>query len=297
MMEGSVRSTTVLAAIVLLAFTPSSAAASGHGPLFAAATPTLGKGAWQFDQAWMVQSVGGDESGGQILRSMIGVGITERVQVSVSAPVPLVDASMPPFGRMMSSMSFGHDVEILGGWRFQTHPVGLGARFESTVFAGGSVPLTSTVSGLKTAPAAYVAVTTGYASRSQYVWVGVSHNHTGANDGDRIGRVTTVTAVYGYRPPQWRLDYPRPDLRFFVEAVSDSTTTARLANAAVPNTGGHVTLVGPSMLLLYKAYALEGGILFPVYEQLNGAQPSERFRLGVNFTYFFWPGSAKGHRP
>jgi hypothetical protein len=34
---------------------------------------------------------------------MIGVGITERVQVSVSAPVPLVDPTMPPFGRMMSS--------------------------------------------------------------------------------------------------------------------------------------------------------------------------------------------------
>jgi hypothetical protein len=81
-----------------------------------------------------------------------------------------------------------------------------------------------------------------------------------------------------------------------VEATSDSTSHASRANAAVPDTGGYVALVGPSMLLLYKAYALEAG-MFPVYERLNGTQPPERFRLGVNFTYFFWPGSGKGHRP
>jgi hypothetical protein len=285
------------AALLAVALTARPAAASGHGPLFGAATPTLGRGGWQFDQAWMVQSVNGDDLGGQLLRSMIGVGITERVQISVSAPLPLVNATMLPFGRMMSSMSFGRDVEILGGWRFQTRPIGLGARLESTVFAGGSVPLTSEVEGLQTAPAAYVAVTTGYASRSQYIWVGVSHNHAGTDEGDRLGNVTTVTAVYGYRPPQWRRDYPRPDLRLFVEAVADSTSRAVQAGSSLPDSGGQVALVGPSMLLLYKAYAFEAGILFPVYEELHGTQPSERFRFGMNFTYFFWPGSGKEHRP
>lgn len=282
-------------ALLVIALTSAPAAASGHGPLFCAATPTLGRGGWQFDQAWMVQSMEGDESGGQLLRSMLSVGITERIQVSVSAPVPLVDATMPPFGRMMSSMSFGRDVEMIGGWRFQARPVGVGGRLESTVFAGGSVPLVSEVSGLETAPAGFVAVTTGYASRSQYIWVGVSHNHTGTDSGDRLGSVTTVSAVYGYRPPQWRRDYPRPDLRLFVEAVSDSTDRAVQSGSTVPDSGGHVVLVGPSMLLLYKAYAFEAGIQFPVYEKLNGSQPSERFRFGMNFTYFFWPGSGKGH--
>ena len=50
------------------------------------------------------------------------------------------------------------------------------------------------------------------------------------------------------------------------------------------------------MLLLYKAYGIEGGVLFPVNQQVNGIQPTERFRFGLNFTYFFWPGSGKGHR-
>ena len=49
------------------------------------------------------------------------------------------------------------------------------------------------------------------------------------------------------------------------------------------------------MLLLYKAYALEGGMLFPVYQQTKGSEPEERFRFGVNFTYFFFPGKGKGH--
>jgi hypothetical protein len=62
------------------------------------------------------------------------------------------------------------------------------------------------------------------------------------------------------------------------------------------NTGGHVTLLGPTMLLLYKAYGIEGGALFPVTQHVNGVQPTERVRFAINFTYFFWPGSGKGHR-
>jgi hypothetical protein len=61
------------------------------------------------------------------------------------------------------------------------------------------------------------------------------------------------------------------------------------------NTGGHVALAGPTLLLLYKAYGVEGGMLFPVYQRTNGAQPKERFRFGLNFTYFFWPGKGQGH--
>ena len=48
-------------------------------------------------------------------------------------------------------MSFNRDLEVLGGWRFQTRPVGLGARFESTVYVGGTIPLTSHVADLNTA--------------------------------------------------------------------------------------------------------------------------------------------------
>src|SRR5262249_2749833 len=113
--------------------------------------------------------------------------------------------------------------------------------------------------------------------------------------GDQVGRVTSFSVVYGYRPRPWRTEYPKPDLRFFVEAVSDSTSRARHLNRQMANSGGRVALVGPTFLLLYKAYGVDGGALFPFYQRLNGNQPTERFRFGVNFTYFFWPGGHKGH--
>ena len=61
-------------------------AASGHGPVFGGATPTLGKGGWSFDQAWMGRRdrTGDDD---QMLRSMVGFGITEDLQISASLPV------------------------------------------------------------------------------------------------------------------------------------------------------------------------------------------------------------------
>jgi hypothetical protein len=77
-------------------------------------------------------------------------------------------------------------------------------------------------------------------------------------------------------------------LRFFVETVGEVTGRARHGGTTMADTGGHVLLTGPTALLLYKAYGIEGGVLLPVYQRTNGRQPRERFRFGVNFTYFFW---------
>jgi len=86
--------------------------ASGHGPVFGAATPTLGKGGWAFDQAWMGQVMDGPADTSAILRSMIGFGITERLQISGSLPVPLTKADAMPSGRMMAMMSGASDFEL-----------------------------------------------------------------------------------------------------------------------------------------------------------------------------------------
>ena len=74
------------------------------------------------------------------------------------------------------------------------------------------------------------------------------------------------SAVYGYRPPFLRVDYPKPDLRFFVEAVGEHTARG-LHHGFESSSGGDSILVGPTALLLYKQYGLEAGILFPVYQQ------------------------------
>ena len=56
--------------------------ASGHGPVFGAATPTLGKGGWSFDQALNGQAMDGSGDTSALLRSMISFGITEKLQIS-----------------------------------------------------------------------------------------------------------------------------------------------------------------------------------------------------------------------
>jgi hypothetical protein len=267
--------------------------ASGHGPVFGAATPTLGKGGWSFDQAWMGQMVDGPDT--TALRSMISFGITERIQISGSVPIPLGGTNGMPSGRMMAMMSGNPDAESLLAWRFQTRPVGEGARLESTAYIGGLFPLDSERAGISSSPAALVSLASGYASRSHYFWAGATHVHYTQRAGDRLGSVASFTAVYGYRPPAWRKDYPKPDLRFFIEAAGDVTGKSLHNGRPMADTGSRVVLVGPTLLLLYKAYAIEGGVLFPVYQQNRPMQQDERFRFGLNFTYFFWPSKGKGH--
>jgi hypothetical protein len=260
--------------------------ASGHGPVFGGATPTLGKGGWQFDQAWMGRST--EEAVEQTLRSMISFGITERVQISASVPVPLTKGVQSPTGRMTASMSDAPNLEATGAWRFHVKPVGHGARLESTVFAGASIPTEARRGGIRSGPAASVAVASGYASRVHYFWAGAGYEKRIARGGDQWGDVGYYSLVYGYRPPFLQLDYPKPDLRFFVEAQGESNGRTRTGGLRNTNSGGRILLVGPTTLLLYKQYGLEGGILFPVYQRPNGLQERERYRLVVNASYFFW---------
>ena len=278
----------VVAMLLVGASLPRAALASGHGPVFGAATPTLGKGGWSFDQVWMGRTGDAPDTTDQMLRSMISFGVTKDFQISASLPIGLTTSSHMPMGRMMAMMSGNEEFEALGGWRFHGRPVGEGGRFESTVYFGATVPLESERAGIRTAPSAYTSIATGYASRAHYFWVGGGYQKHGSDSGDRLGDVKSYSVVYGYRPRALRLDYPKPDLRFFVESVGEITGRARHGGSAMSDTGGHVLMVGPTALLLYKAYGIEGGMLFPVYQRTNGAQPAERFRFGVNVSYFFW---------
>ena len=276
-----------MAIFALIVAAQSTVSATGHGPVFGGATPVLGRNGWQFDQAWMGRRdrTGDDD---QMLRSMIGYGITEDLQISASLPIQLATSRTQPLGRMTAMMSGSKDLEALVGWRVHRRTVGEGARFETTVYAGGALPLESRRAGIRTAPSAYLAAASGYASRAHYFWLGGSYNRPLDDDGDRIGDVKSLSVVYGYRPPALRLDYPKPDLRFFVEALGEITGRSRHHGVPMADSGGRAILVGPTTLLLYKEYGVSGGVLFPAYQRTNGAQPKERLRFGLNFSYFFW---------
>jgi hypothetical protein len=278
----------VLIAALLIAGLPRFAAASGHGPVFGAATPTLGKGGWQLDQAWLGRLVEGPGTDEQTLRTMISFGITEDLQISGSVPIVLDSSPLMPRGRVTAMMSTAREAEAIGAWRFHRRASSAGARFESTVSGGFSVPLEEfTPDGMQAAPGVHVSIATGYASRVHYAWLGGGYQHHAKKGNDQMGDVVFITGVYGYRPPALRLDYPKPDLRFFVEAMGERTARGLHHGLEFIRSGGTAVFVGPTALLLYKAYGLEGGVMFPVYQNSNGAQ-AERVRIGVNVSYFFW---------
>jgi hypothetical protein len=219
---------------------------------------------------------------------MISYGVTEDIQISGSLPISLQRSPYMQRGRLTAPMSSAKDVEGLFSWRFHRRVLGAGSRVESTLTAGAAAPLEQYGSdGMKAAPSAHISAATGYISRAHYFWVGGGYHWHSQRALDRMGDVTFLTAVYGHRPGFLRWDYPKPDLRFLVEAVVEHTKRARHHGFEVLASGGRTAFIGPSALLLYKAFGAEAGLLLPVYQD-NDFLPRERFRFAANVSYFFW---------
>ena len=274
-----------LLAIACASAMASPVAAAGHGPVFGGATPTLGRGGWSLDEAWTGRFCSADQPSDQMFRTMLSYGATENLQIAVSVPLPISTGTLPPT-RMMSLMSSTTELEGIAGWRFQRRDVGVGGRQESTVYIGGTAPLTSTVNGIALGPSLYVSAATGYASRAQYAWASAGLQQYASRDGEQIGSSRFASVVYGYRPPFLRVEPPKPDLRFFVEGTYEhrDASTPNLSASPASNT----LFVGPTFLLLYKAYGLSGGALLPTYSDVSAAFPHERVRIAINVSYFFW---------
>jgi hypothetical protein len=258
--------------------------ASGHGPVFGAATPTLGRGGWSIDQAYTFRGGDGeDPPSQQMFKTMVSFGITETVQVSASVPVAMSDGLMP--SRMMSAMSSERELEGLLAYRFQHRVIGIGGRQESTLYVGGTVPTEDRRAGLPVGASIVIEAATGYASRAHYVWVGGGLQHFVENDNARLAASRFATFVYGYRPPPLQVEAGKPDLRFFVEMTAEDRTNGRVSGVELED-GSRTVFLGPTSLLVYKAIAVEGGVLFPLYQRTQQAR--ERMRVAVNFAYFFW---------
>lgn len=275
-MAPSLRRLPVIVVVIAAMAMPIDANASGHGPVFGAATPTLGRGAFSVDQAWTMRL--GDGRDEQMLKTMVTFGITEVWQLSASIPEVMSETTLTP-ARMMSAMSNDREVEALLGYRLQSTPVGLGGRRESTLYVGGTVP-TDADRG-----ASFVITgATGYAGRAHYIWVGGGLQQYVERHSRREGASRTITAVYGYRPPPLRTEAGRPDLRFFVEATFEDRSA--LEDRGVKMQPGSRTLfIGPTSLLVYKAIAVEGGIQWAAVQR---GTVNERARVAVNFTYFWF---------
>ncbi|MBI2970011.1 MAG: hypothetical protein HYY36_04660 [Gammaproteobacteria bacterium] len=261
-------------------------AAEGHGPAFGLATPTLARGQWSSDTvAMQLQTEQGDT---WMFREMLGYGITEDLQLSLSFPFARTDRlDDPPRTRVGSMMGAFGDVEGSLLWRFQRTAPAVGVRWESALLAGISAPAEGGRGGVAVGPALHLGAVTGYASRTVYWWLGGGAQLYAEDDGDELGNLYYMSGVFGWRPPLFRRDYPRPDWRLFVEALAEFADRNEIKSRADPDSGGQKILLGPSVLGLYGRWGMEAGVLFPVAEDLNGDQPEEDYRLKLVFTYWF----------
>jgi hypothetical protein len=166
--------TTAACLAAALCALPQAAFASGHGPVFGATTPTLGKGGWSLDTAWTMRA-GEPEGSEQMLKSII----TENLQLSASLPTR----------------------------RRQCSPA---------------------------------------ARRS--------------------------------RPPGAEIDS---------QPTAEDRQQDRVGGVGQP-TGARSVFVGPTTLILYKAFAFEAGVLFPAYQHVDAGRTKERLRVAANVSYFFW---------
>jgi len=279
----------VIQLVFLMSLAPASLLASGHGPVFGHATPTLGRGAWETDLVLMTRP---GEQTPAMLMGFLGYGLTENVQLSVAGPASLKRASLPA-ARLTSMMGANLDVQPMVAWRFHRQDVNVGRRFESTAYFSGLFPTDSTRGGVRTDPGFYAAVATGYVSRSHYLWAGIGYQRYGADGGDRLSDLVTYSGVWAWRPPLLRRDYPEWDWRFMAEFVGEGMGRVRRGGLSVVDSGGHQMFLGPTVLGLYRDWGVSGGVLFPAYRNLNGTQPRESARVVVTLTYFFWPGGRK----
>lgn len=276
----------IVLAIVLGA---AAARAEGHGPTFGLATPTLARGQWSSDTVAMQMQT---EAGGTLMfREMLGYGITEDLQAILTVPAGRSGERlmMPPRTRVGSMMGAFDDIEASLLWRFQRTAPAIGVRRESALLAGISRPDDANAMRGDTAVGTglNIAVVTGYASRAVYAWAGAGMQRYTRKDGDELGALYYLSGVFGWRPPFFQHDYPKPDWRVFIEGLMEIAERNRVNGSSDADSGGRKLLLGPSVLGLYGRWGIEAGVLWPVRQSLNGNQPEERYRAKLIFTYWF----------
>ena len=276
----------IFTAVAALWVMPSLIYASGHGPVFALATPTNPQGGFSFDTSFMGRYGG---SSGTMYRGTLGYGITENLKVSVSGPLLLQTDAFTP-SRTAAFTPMGGDFEALGLWRFQRKDFGVGKRFETTAIGGLLVPGpqadSGVMKGMKSRPGGLVGVVSGVTSRSHYVWVGTSYQRYAAVAGDRRNDLLFYTFAYAYRPERLRKDKGW-DWRVFGECTGERLGALERTGADVPGSRSNQVFVGPTTLGVYKNYAVSGGVQFAVYQNVGPIYPRERVRVALNFTWFF----------
>ena len=259
--------------------------AQGHGPLFGLQTPTLAQGGVDFNAAAMSIATENEES--YMLRYIWSYGLTEDLQLNITTPTVISRLNNSPRTRGNSNMPANGDIEASVWYRIFSSAFSVGKRFESTAIVSASAPTEESRGGTNVGNSIHAAISTGYASRTWYVWVGGGYQYYFEKDREQLGDLPYASLVVGYRPNIFMGDYPKPDWRIFVESLAEFPGTNKLEEE-IPTLDerGRKVMVGPSFLGLYGAWGVSFGALFPVYQDVNQSFNKEKYRLSMNLSYW-----------
>lgn len=289
--------------------------ADGHGPEFGYSTTTLGAGDYSIGSSFMWRS------GVPMLGPMLSYGITENLQLSASAPFHLRHGDHRT-GRFSALMPGQPEVELLLAWRFYHSLTGVGTRNEATAYGGVSELTQHYTDGVPMARQIgfYSAIAAGHVSRRYDVWAGAGYQryeNFSSNEPDHQSNTFLSSLTLGWRPWLFNNSKSKTDLRFFLEttgervglaylnvpngttvighqheqlAAADASTNepSPFTKIVLPNTGGTALFSGPTFLWTCGSLAYQAGILLPLYDQPNGTQKHERYRVGAGITYYFF---------
>jgi hypothetical protein len=277
----------VLACVVLMTNT---AFAADHGPVFSYATPVNSEREFSFDTGIFgrVGSLGTQLSTG----SGFGYGLTPQITLNAVIPAMFGSDDLPE-SRLMS----GGEWSAGASWRFLHSITSVGKRIESTASLAVVVPGPQQDSGvlanLHRAPGVAGTIATGFASRSQYLWLGGGYTRFAEASQDRRPDTLSWSAVYGYRPPALRRGVDQWDYRGFAELTGEHTGSVQSRGLDLPNSSSTSIWLGPSVLAIYKDVAIEGGVQAPLYrdasQELYGR---ETVRFAVNISYLKYSSHA-----
>lgn len=273
-------------AILLLGLVPVSAtlAQGGHGPVFGLATPTLPEGSWNADFTVMSAARGGRALA---IRETIRYGLTRDVQLNLSVPQRLESGGAPLRTRIGTMMGGMGDAELSVFWRPHVRYPGVGKRSETTLIFSALHRMTDRNDGLETGPGFHAAVVTGYASRTVYAWAGGGYQRYFEKSGDRPGDLRYMSIVFGWRPPIFQRDYPKPDWRIFVESLAEFVGHDQVDDGALEASGGQRVFVGPTVLGLYGKWGIGAGAVFPIHQNHRDGLAGEDARYTINVSYWF----------
>ena len=259
--------------------------AQGHGPIYGLQTPTLAKGGINMNAAGM--SIATEDDASYMLRYTFFYGITEDLQVTLTTPTVIERLENAPRTRGNSMMPSNGDIEAALWYRFFSNAFGVGKRFESTAILGVSAPTEDVRGQVNVGNSIHGAISTGYASRTWYAWLGGGYQYYFEKDNEQLGDLPYASMVIGYRPDVFMGDYPKPDWRVFIESLVEFPGDNKYTGQQnFTDERSKKVLVGPSFLGLYGSWGISFGALFPVVQDLTPKAIKENYRVSINLSYW-----------